>query len=382
MKNLKTENKNQNNNLVLDDKIINLSPQKSSLQKNQERKIEDYTKRHILDSPRISPLKQSKNILHLYQDLKKNNEASFGNSEENKLIYQNKRGINSPITKNNISLKSPGRINKGKKNSILNDNKNKNLNTKYINSPNNQSIIYSPDNAELNINDYKSFYENKDSEMHNSNFKKDKEVPNIIKRFDWSLLFRDALDMDFQLNLINGLNNNFNCNKNYKEKLKREKNESSKKDSKMYLQNLLSKSRDVFLQNLKGEKNINISSNTKNEDYVKIITSDRTSIKNNNQEFNLEEEIERLNDGMCFGEWGLMYNLPRSASAYTMEDTHLLYLDKEFFKYCFFKSMYRAISEKKSFFLKTLPFLRGLAKVEEFLKNVNPIVNIFIFWKS
>jgi len=353
---MKIENKNLNNKLALDDKIINLSPQTSSLQKNQDRAIQDCMENHILESIPISPLTQSKNNLILNI----NNNASFGNSKQNNPINQIKRGTKSPNTKKNISLKSP----------------------KIINSPCHQSIINSPNNADLNINYNNNLYENKESEICNSNFKngnkKDKEEPKIIKGFDWSLLFRDSLDMEFQLNLINGLNNNFQNKTNDIEKEKKEKNQSSKKDSKLYLQNLLLKSRDVILHNLKGEKTFNIFSNSKNEDYVKIINSDRISIKNNLKEFDLEEEIERLNDGMCFGEWGLMYNLPRSASAYTMEDTHLLYLDKEFFKYCFFKAMYRAISEKKNFFLKTLPFLRGLSKVEEFLKNVNPIVKNFV----
>ncbi len=102
-------------------------------------------------------------------------------------------------------------------------------------------------------------------------------------------------------------------------------------------------------------------------------------IKNFKEELILEDEKVRLSDGMCFGEWGLLFNLPRAASAYSLEDTHILHIDKEFFKYCFFKNIYKSISEKKKFFLKRLPFLGGSNKISDFLKNVNPIVIIKLF---
>lgn len=46
-----------------------------------------------------------------------------------------------------------------------------------------------------------------------------------------------------------------------------------------------------------------------------------------------EEEDERtqLTNGMCFGEWGLMYNIPRTASALTLEDSVLFSISKEIF---------------------------------------------------
>ena len=39
-----------------------------------------------------------------------------------------------------------------------------------------------------------------------------------------------------------------------------------------------------------------------------------------------EEERVILNQGMCFGEWGCVYNIPRTSSIYCLEDTNLFYL--------------------------------------------------------
>ncbi len=44
-----------------------------------------------------------------------------------------------------------------------------------------------------------------------------------------------------------------------------------------------------------------------------------------------EEEILTMTDGACFGEWGLLYNIPRTASAMAKEDSILFSIDKEYF---------------------------------------------------
>jgi hypothetical protein len=149
---------------------------------------------------------------------------------------------------------------------------------------------------------------------------------------------------------------------------KKKKGKSSKtKNSKTDLQNLLMKSKSLLNE---------ASLTDANNNYRKIIASDHNSIKLYN-EFEMEDEVIKLSDGQSFGEWGLMFNLPRGASAFTMEETHVLFLSKDFFKFCFFKNILKSIAEKKYFFIKRLPFLRGSSKVEEFLKNLNPVVNYF-----
>ena len=48
-----------------------------------------------------------------------------------------------------------------------------------------------------------------------------------------------------------------------------------------------------------------------------------------------EEERMKLLEGMCFGEWGLIYGKDRTASAVAIEDCDLFYLDKENFEKSF-----------------------------------------------
>ena len=53
-----------------------------------------------------------------------------------------------------------------------------------------------------------------------------------------------------------------------------------------------------------------------------------------------EEERLKLLEGMCFGEWGLLYNKERSASAIAIEDTDLFTLNKEYFDISFAVILY------------------------------------------
>jgi CRP-like cAMP-binding protein len=48
-----------------------------------------------------------------------------------------------------------------------------------------------------------------------------------------------------------------------------------------------------------------------------------------------EEERLVLKEGMCFGEWGLLYGKERTASAIAIEDCDLFCLDKEGFEKSF-----------------------------------------------
>jgi len=48
-----------------------------------------------------------------------------------------------------------------------------------------------------------------------------------------------------------------------------------------------------------------------------------------------EVEVVQLTDGMCFGDWGLLDKIERSASAYSMETTDLFLLDKKGFATAF-----------------------------------------------
>ena len=123
---------------------------------------------------------------------------------------------------------------------------------------------------------------------------------------------------------------------------------------------------------------LNIAKNKNLPSYSKLIVSTKYSHVQLN-ECDLDEEKVKLYEGMCFGEWGIVYKAARTASAYTLEDTHIIYIDKDFFKICFYKNIHRSLNDKRNFLLKILPFLKGSNKLEEFIRNTNPLVNLIFF---
>jgi CRP-like cAMP-binding protein len=62
-----------------------------------------------------------------------------------------------------------------------------------------------------------------------------------------------------------------------------------------------------------------------------------------------EEERLRMYEGQCFGEWGLIYNIPRTGSALALSDSVLFYIDKEDFD--------KSLSVSKSYTIFLLPSL-------------------------
>jgi len=111
-------------------------------------------------------------------------------------------------------------------------------------------------------------------------------------------------------------------------------------------QNLNKKnSRKMTLMDLIKMKNQNESSwnneSIKESELIKLL-------------FEKEVENMQLTDGMCFGEWSLLNGRPRSASAYTLEDTHLFFLEKESFDVSLSKALLKGEYEKKDFLAKRL----------------------------
>ena len=58
-------------------------------------------------------------------------------------------------------------------------------------------------------------------------------------------------------------------------------------------------------------------------------TNEKGNLTENQLRFNLEYEKAVFYPGMCFGEWGIIYNMKRTASSYCLEDTDVFYLTKE-----------------------------------------------------
>ena len=87
-----------------------------------------------------------------------------------------------------------------------------------------------------------------------------------------------------------------------------------------------------------------------------------------------EEELFRQGEGYCFGEWALIYNQPRSASIYTLEDSVFFTLDEIHFKNSFLKSLNNSEYSKKKFALKNfLPFDMMNTRQLSIYKNIIPI---------
>ena len=70
-------------------------------------------------------------------------------------------------------------------------------------------------------------------------------------------------------------------------------------------------------------------------------------------EFIKKFELEKfsLSDGMCFGEWGLIYDIRRTTSIYAVEDTDLFYLEKEPFNRILCQKFLKSDNDKVKFII-------------------------------
>ena len=85
-----------------------------------------------------------------------------------------------------------------------------------------------------------------------------------------------------------------------------------------------------------------------------------------------EEERVILNQGMCFGEWGCVYNIPRTSSIYCLEDTNLFYLEKKYFDKILYPKFSAADIKKVHFILSKFPFLKKDLKFRHLLTKITP----------
>lgn len=88
---------------------------------------------------------------------------------------------------------------------------------------------------------------------------------------------------------------------------------------------------------------------------------------------NLENEKITANEGMCFGEWGIMYNIPRTASAYCTEDTDVFYLEKEYFDNVIGLKLFKSDMTKLNFILTKFPILKTEYKFRHLLTKITPV---------
>ncbi len=85
-----------------------------------------------------------------------------------------------------------------------------------------------------------------------------------------------------------------------------------------------------------------------------------------------EEENLILKEGMCFGEWGCVYNIPRTTSIYCLEDTNIFYLEKKYFDKLLYPKFSAADIKKVHFILSKFPFLKKDLKFRHLLTKITP----------
>ena len=98
------------------------------------------------------------------------------------------------------------------------------------------------------------------------------------------------------------------------------------------------------------------------------------SIRIKNHFTPIEKETTSLGPGMCFGEWAMIYDIPRTASAYANCDVDLFYLNKEYFEASFEKEIIKADIEKKNFVTSKIPPLLKGGKIQNILSSIVPCV--------
>ena len=122
-----------------------------------------------------------------------------------------------------------------------------------------------------------------------------------------------------------------------------------------------SKLKNLF--NLKKENKIK-----KNEENNEELIG--TTLENFKLDF--EEKRISLKKGMCFGEWGIVYNIPRTASIYCPEDTHIFYLEKKYFNKILLSKFLEGDMKKVNFILNRIPILKQDLKIKNILTKIPP----------
>ena len=133
-----------------------------------------------------------------------------------------------------------------------------------------------------------------------------------------------------------------------------------------------------YYYNDTNENNNTNENNINNTNHI----AKRNNNHNNNIEINDElndikqyqNEDERiiLKSGQCFGEWALIYNTNRTASAYALENCDLFYIEKDHFNLFLSKGIAKADYDKKNFIVKRIPALQKAGRVLQILNKISP----------
>lgn len=88
----------------------------------------------------------------------------------------------------------------------------------------------------------------------------------------------------------------------------------------------------------------------------------------------IDKEKKVFGPGMCLGEWEIIYNIPRSASAFALTKVELFNLDKEVFEKSLAKEIIRSDQKEKVFVDDRIPFLSNIKQYQNILSQIIPLV--------
>lgn len=90
-----------------------------------------------------------------------------------------------------------------------------------------------------------------------------------------------------------------------------------------------------------------------------------------------ESEVEQyiIEEGKVFGDYGIIHNLPRSSSAYALENSILLSINKDLFDDFFMKQAMKSENERKSFFSSKINIFMNSSRYNEYYSKISILVN-------
>ena len=210
------------------------------------------------------------------------------------------------------------------------------------------------------------------SSITDDNGEDDEKMEKIFKKIPRDYFMSDIESDDDNNNEFNIIKNNFidgndiNNNKTsdfyirrkIKKKLKTVKNISPIKKEKKNPNNLI-KQRYSLIKKIAIDEH--------QTPFEKLIGSTLENFK-----LDFEEKRVTLKKGMCFGEWGIVYNIPRTTSIYCPENTHIFYLEKKYFNKILLSKFLEGDMKKVQFIIDRIPKLKKDLKIRNLLTKIPP----------
>jgi CRP-like cAMP-binding protein len=102
--------------------------------------------------------------------------------------------------------------------------------------------------------------------------------------------------------------------------------------------------------------------------------------------FKNEIEQYHIEEGEIFGDFGLIKEIPRTASAFVKEESYVICIDKNPFEEYFLRPILRSENERKNFIKINLEVLTGTHRFNEYYERmtiyVKDIINSIKFLKN